>query len=228
MKADVILLAALGLLVALPLDSSVRRRPLSQMGKPNELTKEQLKPEVRDPEIAQGLTGREFKTQDWQPRNGQTSRLNDLQSKWNTGENAFSTQEIEHKDYGFRQARVTTSNPRTPEGENYRDWNVVRETVMAHRYDQTRLLDLQTTELREGLDDVSIDDINRFASVRNTGFEGIPAQEVGSEEGTITIQGASDASEQMSTDTTDSLPDTTDIPTGSLLQDATATSTVKE
>ena len=138
-------------------------------------------PEAMEMPMASRLQNQSFELKEW---HGQFSDLGQRRARLSTSRR-FDTEVVEMPDYGMQRARIRTTETWTGNRERAQDWNVVREQVMASRFDPQRAKAPGVRQYESMVDQVSLRDINRFQSVRNQTDDGIPVQDVGSANGSM-------------------------------------------
>ena len=169
-----------GLLLACVVGSA-RRTGLGHFGGRNSLTDNVKPAEVQEAEINPRFSGERFQFSEYEQRfsslgNRQTS-LREIEPDLADADPRMT----ERFRRGERRVQWSTE-PETMEEFEVRDWNRLRENLLSHEFSETELRTPEARQLQQRVDQLSVQQLNRFTSQRNKLSEGIPQVAAGEEQ----------------------------------------------
>lgn len=157
---------------SLSLSAQVRQLNL---GNRSNLTDKKAPAEVQQPMMNQRFSGQTMDMREW---HGQFSTLGQRRSAISTESDRYP---VRVRDMGrFRAPRTEiTLAPQNQDMAQLRNWNLVRDRVIAHRFATTSVRTPEGKHFQEMVDTMSLRELNRFQAMRNKTDDGIPVQTAG-------------------------------------------------
>ncbi len=164
------------------LDAAPRR--LSDLGGANNLTDKKFNVGDMSSPRSDEMFGAEkdrIKFENW---HGSYSTIGDkrVDSLKTRGGKEFASDEVEYDMITRKQAQISLDTDERKLA-NVQNWNRVRDNVMSHKFSGTEMNTPEARRFSEMVDEVSLQDINRYQFWKNKTDAGIPVQTAGSGDG---------------------------------------------
>lgn len=167
---------------ALVLDAAPRR--LSDLGGSNDLTDKKFNAgDITSPRGDEmfGADKDRIKFGEW---HGTYSSIGDKKANGvqTRGGKEFATSEVAYDTIERQEAHITLDSDERKLA-NVQNWNRLRDNVMSHKFSGTELQTPEARQFSEMVDEMSLQEINRYQFWKNKTDEGIPVQTAGSDSG---------------------------------------------
>ncbi|MEM8550239.1 MAG: hypothetical protein AAGF10_05555 [Verrucomicrobiota bacterium] len=145
------------------------------LGKRSSFAEQTQDMEIQRPEMNNSLGGKRMQLVEWHHNFSNLGRQKASIANQDTRLNGnVLTYDLEEKR--TKTMAMSGSNRRDA---RVRNWNFLKENVMAAKYSGSEITSPAGRKMQQMIDEVSLQDINRFSFERNMTDEGIPAQRAG-------------------------------------------------
>ncbi len=172
-------LTTLAIIVATSGNLEARRTGLREFSNRSNVSNERFDTEVQAPEMTGDFSGN-FPTsrfrQETSPLGQQRADLSPRNTAGIDPSGRFETTRLPRQDARWS----TEARPRqmAPGG----NWNTIRENVVSHHFSNTDLRTPESRQMQEMVDAISLQQLNRFTTVRNSVSDGIPQVAAGQQQ----------------------------------------------
>ncbi|WOO42720.1 hypothetical protein [Rubellicoccus peritrichatus] len=130
------------------------------------------------PDMNTSLNGKTMQMKDWHGEYSSLGRKKSSLMKKDAPLNT-DTKRMDRFEKKNVDLKVSSNSRRRA---TVRNWNDMKEQVMSHKFTHTELRTPESRRFQEMVDEISLQDVNRFQSMRNKTDDGIPVQRAASGE----------------------------------------------
>lgn len=158
--------------VALPLDAG---RKKIDYGKRSPLQDQMTNMDINRPEMNTSLNDNRMQLSDW---HSSFSTLGRDKSNLTTNSKAFTGQQVEFevKQHKLKNSKMAPGNRKIAGVSN---WNYIKDNVMAGKFNGSEITSPAGRKMQQLVDEVSLQEVNRFMFGRNKTDEGITTTRAG-------------------------------------------------
>ncbi len=156
----------------LPADAQVRQL---NMGHRSNLTEQKTPVQIQAPQMNERFGAEPMAMREW---HGKFSTLGQRRSAVSTATDHYPVQVREMGRFRGPRTEISLA-PQNQEMAQLRNWNLVRDRVIAHRFSATSVRTPEGKHFQDMVDSMSLRELNRFQAMRNKTDDGIPVQTAG-------------------------------------------------